>query len=701
MAKKIRLKKENVFQIQCEKESPYSCYSYFTGETIEVPIREWAFNPENINMSYTQGGNIPEVSVSITFPEFTLIIGENYKNVHYSVQVFYQGNASNWLNIIGTNLQGNEFTAANLDNETIRLHLVNLSLLPEGVHTATFMVKAYEVSGTEKTFIENSPVVNVVLNVKDNGLPTNPDYRVRHITYNRSKGQLSGDLPIVINEVSSFNEVDTIPYFYECNLTKTLTQSSIELVPKSELNLLIPGQYTQSLRLIKKETRAFGISSTRVVRDIPLILNVIENSSTPAAFSLAPTDFNFIASKTSNEVREASASIYNPENLNIQVVLAPSFLENVRIENEQLKFHTKGASSLNVGVYEGEIVLRSGSIERRVSVVLKVVQSLENDFKGEHYFFALDKRKVSITRTNPLASYVTMRLEMYYKGYGEEYRENQEYSQHYFQNKIDFYPGEEVQDFFIKCKNLEPLELSQYQYSLAVVNIIIKEFNEQDVELSESRLDNVFFAPGKKPKCFPIFTDFALRRTFSGSKIRLNTDVLSEKITLNTLFEKYTQTKPSIPQKYEVYAFNFNRGNFQASEEKMLLTAGKLKFIPFPEPKAKKLAHIFFENQNLVLDWFSCPLWHQRKFDFNHIIDENTGEKFAALETETLVMNTGWILREEIELINALIKSRICFIVMGNHIIKARPISKKNEIFDSQENLFSMDLEFNIKQNER
>lgn len=36
-----------------------------------------------------------------------------------------------------------------------------------------------------------------------------------------------------------------------------------------------------------------------------------------------------------------------------------------------------------------------------------------------------------------------------------------------------------------------------------------------------------------------------------------------------------------------------------------------------------------------------------------------------------------------------------------NKIIKARPMNKKNEIFNTAEQLYSTDLEFNIKQNER
>ena len=144
-----------------------------------------------------------------------------------------------------------------------------------------------------------------------------------------------------------------------------------------------------------------------------------------------------------------------------------------------------------------------------------------------------------------------------------------------------------------------------------------------------------------------------------------------------------------------------NQHVFMRSLAILMPSAGEISFIPFPNPPGGRLIHLFFENQNLVLDWLTCTGDYHRKFDFTHITNETNGEKFGALETETLVLNTGWILREEIELINALIKSSFCFIIIENKIIKARPMNKKNEIFNTAEQLYSTDLEFNIKQNER
>ena len=144
-----------------------------------------------------------------------------------------------------------------------------------------------------------------------------------------------------------------------------------------------------------------------------------------------------------------------------------------------------------------------------MKINLKVIRNIESDFKDKAYYFALDPNQVKITKTNPKASYVTMILEMYYRGYDKEYRERQEYAQHYFGEEIIFYPGEEIQDFFIHAQEIKFQELMQYQFSMASVNIIIKEFDAEDHELSEARLNNLFFVPGKKPKCFPFFTDFA------------------------------------------------------------------------------------------------------------------------------------------------------------------------------------------------
>lgn len=688
MAVRFKERKESVW-VPTGQESADGHNEYYT---VTVPIREWQITPENISSNYTPGGNVPHIKMSITFPELSEWSARDYDNVIYEVDVLYQGTANNWLDFKSPNLIMNRFSGINPINYPMEVSYRNLSLLPKGIHTASIIIKAYEQKGKEKIFIENSPPVRVNLNVKESTTTVDIDLVPRNIIFNKSTWKFSGDLPIEISDIS-FNDVKGWGLF-DISLDQSSGKSIINFKPSPDTTELVPympdGIYNWELELLKEG---------KYYKGIPIIFNLIDGTQKPD-FSLTSTEFDFVISKTLGEQKMGSVSILNPLALPITLGATPSFLENIQIKGNELTFQTKSAEVLDLGKYSGEIVLHSGSVEKRVKINLKVIRNIESDFKDKAYYFALDPNQVKITKTNPKASYVTMILEMYYRGYGKEYRERQEYAQHYFGEEIIFYPGEEIQDFFIHAQEIKFQELMQYQFSMASVNIIIKEFDAEDHELSEARLNNLFFVPGKKPKCFPFFTDFAKRRTFPESKIRINTDALTSKRAFDEIFSAYSLPKPTLSHQFEICSLDFERKLFNANHQETI-SAGEISFIPFPNPPGGRLIHLFFENQNLVLDWLTCTGDYHRKFDFTHITNETNGEKFGALETETLVLNTGWILREEIELINALIKSSFCFIIIKNKIIKARPMNKKNEIFNTAEQLYSTDLEFNIKQNER
>lgn len=700
MARSIRFKKDSVCDSWQEtSQGGYECAGY--GE-IEVPIQDWKFFPEYINSVYIPGDTIKNIDLSIALPELDLWLGRSYKNVHFEISVLYQGEVSDWLDISSSGLVNGQFTGANIRSAKVSLNLKNLVHLGAGIHTASIVVKAYEVINGQRNFIEQCPEpVKFVLNVKEGKAIQNPDFRERKITYNLDTQKYTGDLEFTINApeaIYSHLGISPDPYKFHYDIVEWGTQSRKLRLRESNHSIvksMYPkGVYRKSIILYNRDYKQHA--------EIPLIVTIIDNE-TLRDFSVVPTEFDLVVSKTNNEIKIAKANIYNPQDLEISVKLSPSFLDDVKVENNQLKFQTMDLTDIALGKYSGEIILVSGTLEKRVKVNLKVIQSLVSDFRRGTYYFALDKNKISLSRTTPAASYITLKLEMYFKGYGRELMETQDYSYPYFRDEIELYPGEEVQDFFIRCKELTEdnvWTLFDEQYNLALVNITIKEFDIEDRELSESQLNNIFFAPGRRPKCYPFFTDFGKRRVFENSKIRLNTDVLFENKALSGLFKQYNESISEYKKGHKVVAFNLDNDRF-AGAKKTIVRAGDLEFIPFPKPKGGKVIHLFFENQNLVLDWFTCPAHHHRKFDFHHITDELTGEKFGALETENFIINTGWILKEEIELINALLKSRICFIVIGTDIIKARPIGRKNEMYDTTQNLYSMDLEFNIKQNER
>lgn len=671
----------------------------------QFPIQEWSVHPLLINPlsnGYTKGEPLPSPqNVNVQFPELWEWTERAYNKVVFGVEINYSSNVE-WLTVTSPDLVGENFSKVNLTSTNMQVAFKNLNQLSEGIHTATIRLKAFWKKTTGKEFIEYSPQnIEVRIEIKngenpppddtpDPTPPNNGDYLgTKNITYNRYTQQLTGD--IEIPELNGYGTWDFNPTsFRYLNLVRNSDLSG-SIQKNDSTQELSSGNYSATLVVSYLASANWWIPPKKL--NIPINLSVIEGNGTD--FSVSPDSFAFQSSRLPGAVRSGSATINNPNNISVQVLLKPSFIETAVVENGRLNFSTVNSSTLAVGDYSGEIILvgrnnAGQEATKKVAVSLRVVEQLKSDFYGKPYFFALDGNKVTVNKINASASYIKVSLEMVYQGFGEFHREQQDYVYPYFGNKIEFYPGEEVQDFFIKLSSLGDMPLAEYQYHFAIVNILVMEYDSNDNKLSESRLDNIFFAPGKTPKCFPIFSDFPIRRSFSESKVRLNTDARSNRFANFGI--------ATFNPKMEVYAFNFDRGIL--SQEKEIATIESIQLIPFPNPKGK-LIHLFFETHNLVLEWFSCPADHQRHFDFTHIVNETNGEKYAALETETLILNTGWILREEIELVNALIKSRICFIVIDDKVIKARPMSKKNEMFDTAQNLYSMDLEFNIKQNER
>ena len=68
---------------------------------------------------------------------------------------------------------------------------------------------------------------------------------------------------------------------------------------------------------------------------------------------------------------------------------------------------------------------------------------------------------------------------------------------------------------------------------------------DADVIVSSFTLDNLKFAPGKKPKCFPIFTDHSVRSTYPLSLINISVDKLSDKTEIVDLYSQYQLSKPA------------------------------------------------------------------------------------------------------------------------------------------------------------
>ena len=649
----------------------------------EVPIRDWKITPSQLNKVWQMGTAVPgQLFQDITFPELEFVYS-NYTN--FSFKLKKNINSVDFACITSSKLVGDTFNETNLISERIFCNFQNLDNLSAGTHVIPVVIEAYGLQNNQENFLESFYTEISITVQAGTGIPT--DKTVYNLNYNKADQSLSGDLKIIA--------------FVNDPLTVTASETFINLLQEhvnSQRHLTFQNNSVLQSKAVGNYSGTVNLQIGSFTKNVIVNLAVINDAT---LFYVNPTNLNFSLQRNLSEVKTFDVAISNPNNLNISVDTIPSFIESATIVNGILKITTVNSSSLAVGNYSGEVLLKSGSIIRKVLLLISVIESIQHDFSGSTYYFAKDKNKVIITKTVSSSTYVRMTLDMYLKGFGETYQENQEYAIPFFKGKTEFYPGNEINDFFIKAKNVVNSLDPVYQYDLALVNMTFEELNDQDQVLSTFTVNNIYFAPGKKPKCFPLFTDHNVRSTYSDSILKISIDRLTEKDDINKLFQQYKNLKPTHVPKFTVDQFTFLRNEFKDVLKTNLIEANEMVFIPLPNPE--NTIHIEWENQNLVFDWFSGSGYVNPTAELEHLVGESKDfqeEKFDSDKSRPLTINTGWILKEEISLIDDILSSRLCFIYSEGKRLKAYPVGKKNEL-KGEDNTLCMELDFKILDDER
>lgn len=655
------------------------CSSVFT--TVQVPIRDWIISPSQLNKSWQMGTAAPgQLFQDFTFPELEWVY--KYKSYKYKIKKVLSSGAIDFLTVSSAKLNGDSFNQNNLVTERVYFDFKNLDNLSVGTHIISVNIEAYGIdeNNTEHYVESFYSEISIVVQA---GTGISTDKNLYNLVYNKADDSISGDEKIIVF-VSDPVSVTSTESFIEVQQDSVNSQRHLIFKKNSVLQNKSVGKYSS---IIKMQIGSY-------IKSVTVNLEVINDTT---LFYVSPQSFNLSLQKNLSETKTFSATINNPNNLTIAVDVKPSFIEIAEVVSGVLKITTKNSFSLNVGTYSGEILLRSGAVVKSVSITINVVQAISHDFKSSPYYFALDENKVKLNKTVPSAAYIKMTLKMYYKGFGEEYQEQQAYTFPYFKGTTEIYPGREIQDFFIKAKDINSSLNPVYQFDLTLVQMKFDEINDLDQVISTFELDNIYFAPGRKPKCFPFFTDYSSRSTYSDSIIKLCKDNLSDKKELKNIYDNYNLEKPVHTPDFKVEQLTFLRSEFKSVLKKEIISAGNVNFIPLPD--VERIIHIEWENQNLVFDWFSASGDTSITPEIENVLGESRRyreEKFDSWSTEPLVVSTGWILNQEIDLVTDLLLSRLCFIYIDGIRYKAYPVGKKNEMQNSANTKFIMDLEFRI-----
>lgn len=655
---------------------------------VTVPIRDWSANPSPITSPSWSIGNVEPnpISLIITFPELEFVYAPEI-NFRYKLKKIVTG--VDFINITSDTaaLTGNVFNNLNLIQEKVKINFQNMDNLSVGMHEISLIIEAFSVdSNGDESFKEDSSIKNIIIPIKItvlSGTGFNTDKNTYQFTYNKADDSLSGDEKIIVysSEAVAFTTSETFISFLQ---TAGSSERYLTFQKNTDLAAKTVGNYSGTVTITK------GTQSKTVNVDLQVI-----NDATQ--FYVHPAVFNISLQKNLAETKTLTANLSNPNSLTIAVDFFPSFVDSVTIVGTVITIITKNSKDFILGNYSGDIILKSGGVQKTITINLTVLQAITHDFSGSLFYFALDKNKVIVNKTNSAATYVKMVLTMYFKGFGKEFQESQTYTFPFFKGSAEIFPGEEVQDFFIKAKDIVTSLDPVYQYDLALVTMIFQEMSILDTVISTFSLDNIRFAPGKKPKCFPFFTDHPVRSTYSESVIKISSDQLTEKADNLILYDQYNLPKPAFVQKSTIDQFTFLRKEFLPNLKKSAIVNSIFQFIPLPEPQ--NIVHIEWETQNLVFDWFTAVQKTKESTEIENIIGESRDyreEKFDSSFSKPLTVNSGWKLEEEIDLITDLLLSRLCFIYIKGKRYKAFPIGKKNDLKDSENNKFSMDLEFKI-----
>lgn len=635
----------------------------------QVNIVDWNVWPELAKFDNTTAP--ASFTQKITVPELQDIY-PSYDYFKWKIS-FNNSSPVDWVTPQSPSLEGDFLNLNPGETADINYAFKNIATLPNGLATLVVKVQAYGVNGGVETLLQNESVTGNIEFTKSgaSGVFTT-DREVYNLQFNRSTNTLSGDTQIKIYSKTGVSW-GAAPF--------SLGVTSAEVADGTVLDLALASTTFQD----GGYTSGFDLMANGQQKTVTVNLEVLNNAT---QFYVSPSSFDLQLMLADNLNSGGSVIISNPNKLTINLESFPAFLETCAVNGNKVDFTTKKAQELGTGLYSGNIILKSGAVSKTIFVKLSVVEHIKNDFTGSAYYFALDKKAVTLNKVSPTAVKVEMQLDMFFSGYGQNSTESQKYESTYFKNSVTFYPGDEVNDFFLKLRSKRDLFSNFLAYQFALVTITLRELDSSDNVLNTFSVPNLRFAPGYKPKCFPFFTDFGVRSVYEKSQILISADTIG--------------TKPELASLEAVLNSGANVQTW--SKKKTDLTdIPKIDFIPLPE--IAEVAHIFWETHNLVFDWFTASEKHTRPADFDHTISDNVTngeeEKFGTKQTDTLTLNTGWLLEEETELIDALIASNFCLIYLKGKLYRCLPQTKKNALRDSETNKFSMDLEFKILKDAR
>ena len=346
----------------------------------QVPIIDWRVYPQLSKLSVS---NNPQTFLqNIQVPELHYIY-PSYDGFRFKL-TFMNSSPVDWANVSSPKLNGNVLNIQPGENTDLAYSFQNLDLLELGVTQITIKCQAFGVKNSLETELENEVVEGVIemLKTDNSGSTITTNKEVFNLTFNLANNVLSGDKEIF---VYSKNQVGWESQPFNLTVTKTDNQSTTSLFLALSQTAIVAGNYSEQM-IIKADGK-----QKRVTIKLAVINDITQ-------FYLSHDNFDFTLLLSENKKASGVVSVDNPNGLAITMESFPNFLSTCVFANEKVTFESKNAETLGVGLFSGNIVLKSGNVQKNIFVKVDVVEHIVNDFSRSGYYFATGRAGKPIAR---------------------------------------------------------------------------------------------------------------------------------------------------------------------------------------------------------------------------------------------------------------------------------------------------------------
>ena len=647
------------------------------------------------NLEHQIGGTPPSAENVII--DFGGLLSEQYPNEQVRLRYYV---SDSWLSIFGDSVIYDEIDSSGI-SATVSIGFNALDSLPVGNNIAyiTFIVEGMtNFHEQERWHAVDSFDHYIYMNVLS-AVTISTDKFIHEIAYLKNNNTFSGDTLItLLNNTGAEN----------CSIQLTQAAQYFAIADASfstSTNIIAGADLAQ---LATATANPLGIlaalknSAGTTIYNFSLKVNILDNDDITANISTA--EFELVKSKS--EVKTQKFNLSNPSGKAFSIT-APSFVTvspNSGNNSTEITISTVNSSTLNIGDYSGDIVI---TFDTTKTIVIPITLSVINFFSSQlssDFNFCLEKKLLKFYKIDSTGIFVRANLSITFKTPTETKTVERTYVIPYFEGKAEMDLGALLQTYFLKyIKNIltesSPVHYFNQKvwYFPAVISGTVEELDaDYNVKNSETLTDIKFFA-GKKPLGYPVLTNNLVRRRSADSKVIFS--FISGVTNINDFGANFTNYAV-VPDKVAVALKTETADQLFTwpSVKQFNIGVNPIKIITLPNNN--KTINLAFYNSNLVPDWLTITGDFKISDDYTHTISRNVisgnEEKFDSEKTKTLTINSGFILKSELEILDEIAESKLIFIEINGKYYKGILTTNKISKEDSTEELIARDLEFLI-----